>query len=96
MVTNPLYFPSIKWQDQRKILLEITGEPEEENIVSYNPSLSPLKDEMQDGIDNFIKRTKASIGKLKDQLKSIPFRIDECNNSIMEVVQKHLNSRKKV
>lgn len=85
MVTNPLYFPSIKWQDQRKILLEITGEPEEENIISYNPSLSPLKDEMQDGIDNFVKRTKASIGKLKDQLKSIPFRIDECNNSIAEV-----------
>ena len=95
MVTNPLYFPSIKWQDQRKILLEITGEPEEENIISYNPSLSPLKDEMQDGIDNFIKRTKASIGKLKDQLKSIPFRIDECNNSIMEVGTETLEFQKK-
>lgn len=95
MVTNPLYFPSIKWQDQRKILLEITGEPEEENIISYNPSLSPLKDEMQDGIDNFIKRTKASIGKLKDQLKSIPFRIDECNNSIMEVDTETLEFQKK-
>ena len=95
MVTNPLYFPSIKWQDQRKILLEITGEPEEENIISYNPSLSPLKDEMQDGIDNFVKRTKASIGKLKDQLKSIPFRIDECNNSIMEVDTETLEFQKK-
>lgn len=95
MVTNPLYFPSIKWQDQRKILLEITGEPEEKNIISYNPSLSPLKDEMQDGIDNFIKRTKASIGKLKDQVKSIPFRIDECNNSIMEVDTETLEFQKK-
>ena len=95
MVTNPLYFPNIKWQDQRKILLEITGEPEEENIISYNPSLSPLKDEMQDGIDNFVKRTKASIGKLKDQLKSIPFRIDECNNSIMEVDTETLEFQKK-
>lgn len=95
MVTNPLYFPNIKWQDQRKILLEITGEPEEENIISYNPSLSPLKDEMQDGIDNFVKRTKASIEKLKDQLKSIPFRIDECNNSIMEVDTETLEFQKK-
>ena len=95
MVTNPLYFPSIKWQDQRKILLEITGEPEEKNIISYNPSLSPLKDEMQDGIDNFIKRTKTSIGKLKDQVKSIPFRIDECNNSIMEVDTETLEFQKK-
>ena len=85
MVTNPLFFPTMKWQDQRKILLEITGEPEEENIISYNPSLSPLRKEMLDGIDNFIKRTKASISKLKEQVKSIPFRIDECNNSIVEV-----------
>lgn len=95
MVTNPLFFPTMKWQDQRKVLLEITGEPEEENVIKYNPSLSPLRDEMQDGIDNFIKRTKASIGKLKDQLKSIPFRIDECNNSIMEVDTETLEFQKK-
>ena len=95
MVTNPLFFPTMKWQDQRKILLEITGEPKEESIISYNPSLSPLKDEMQDDIDNFIKRTKASIGKLKDQVKSIPFRIDECNNSITEVDTETLEFQKK-
>ena len=95
MVTNPLFFPTMKWQDQRKILLEITGEPKEENVIKYNPSLSPLRDEIQDGIDNYIKRAKASIGKLKDQLKSIPFRIDECNNSIMEVGTETLEFQKK-
>ena len=95
MVTNPLFFPTMKWQDQRKILLEITGEPKEENVIKYNPSLSPLRDEIQDGIDNYIKRTKASIGKLKDQVKSIPFRIDECSNSIVEVDMKALEFQKK-
>lgn len=95
MVTNPLFFPTMKWQDQRKILLEITDEPEEENIIRYNPSLSPLRDEMQDGIDNFIKRTKASISKLKEQVKSIPFRIDECNNSIVEVDTETLEFQKR-
>lgn len=95
MVTNPLFFPTMKWQDQRKILLEITGEPEEENIIRYNPSLSPLRKEMLDGIDNFIKRTKASIGKLKEQVKSVPFRIDECNNSIVEVDMETLEFQKR-
>ena len=95
MVTNPLFFPTMKWQDQRKILLEITDEPEEENIIRYNPSLSPLRDEMQDGIDNFIKRTKASISKLKEQVKSIPFRVDECNNSIVEVDTETLEFQKR-
>lgn len=95
MVTNPLFFPTMKWQDQRKILLEITGEPKEENVIKYNPSLSPLRDEIQDGIDNYIKRAKASIGKLKDQVKSIPFRIDECSNSIVEVDMKALEFQKR-
>lgn len=95
MVTNPLFFPTMKWQDQRKILLEITGEPKEENVIKYNPSLSPLRDEIQDGIDNYIKRAKASIGKLKDQVKSIPFRIDECSNSIVEVDMKALKFQKR-
>ena len=95
MVTNPLFFPTMKWQDQRKILLEITGEPKEESIISYNPSLSPLRDEIQDGIDNFIKRTKASISKLKEQVKSIPFRVDECNNSIVEVDTETLEFQKR-
>lgn len=84
MVTNPLYFSSLKWDKQREILLEIIGDISEENVINYNDELKPLADLLTDGIDNFNKRTKASIAKLKDQVKSIPYRIDECNNSIIE------------
>ena len=95
MITNPLYFPTMKWQEQRKILLDIIGDVENENIIAYNPKLSPLRDLMQDGIDNFNKRVKASISKLKDQVKSIPYRIDECNNSIVETDTEALEEQKK-
>ncbi len=85
MITNPLYFSSLNWTKQREILLDIIGDISEENVINYNKDLAPLKKLLTDGIDNFNKRTKASISKLKDQVKSIPYRIDECNNSIVEI-----------
>lgn len=94
MVTNPAFFPTMNWQDQRKILLDIIGDLEEDSVISYNPSLNPLRDLLTDGIDNFNKRTKASISKLKDQVKSLPYRIDECNNSITEIDVEALNIKK--
>ena len=95
MVTNPLFFPSMNWQDQRKILLDIIGDLEEETVINYNTKLSPLRSLLTDGIDNFNKRVKASINKLKDQVKSLPYRIDECNNSIVEVDTEALEFQKR-
>ena len=95
MLTNPLHFPSMKWQEQRKILLDIIGDIEDESVINYNASLSPLRDELKDSIDSFNKRTKASISKLKESVKSLPYRIDECNNSIVEVDTETLEFQKR-
>ncbi len=103
MVTSPLYFPNMNWQKQRKILLDIIGDISEENVINYNSKLKSLLPLLTDGVDNFNKRVKASIAKLKEEVKSIPARIDECNNNIKiidaaalelrkEVVQKSINS----
>lgn len=94
LVTSPLYFSSLKWQDQRKMLLEIIGDIDEETVINYNPSLSTLRELLTDGIDNLSKVVKAKISKLKDQVKSIPVRIDECNNSIVDEDFALLETRK--
>lgn len=95
MVTNPLHFPTIKWQEQRKILLDIIGDLDAENVINYNNSLSKLKGLLDDGIDNFNKKIKASISKLNKQIETIPTRIDECNNSIVEIDLSELVEKKK-
>lgn len=95
MITNPIYFPTMKWQDQRKILLEIIGDIDDEKVINYNDKLAKLNGLLIDGIDNFNKRIKASISKLKEQVKSIPFRIDECNNSIVEIDTEALEFQKR-
>ena len=95
MVTNPLYFSTLKWDKQREILLDIIGDISEENVINYNPKLKQLSTLLTDGIENFNKRIKASISKLKDQVKSIPARIDECNNNIKDIDIEALGFRKR-
>lgn len=96
MVTNPVYFPNMNWQKQREILLDIIGDISEENVINYNSKLKPLLPLLTDGVDNFNKRVKASIAKLKEEVKSIPARIDECNNNMKVIDVNALEFRKKV
>lgn len=96
LVTNPLYFPGLPWKDQRKILMDIIGDIDDNSVLYYNPSLNPLQDQLKDGIENLNKRTKNSINKLKEKVKSLPYRIDECNNSIVAVDIESLESQKKI
>ncbi len=96
MITNPLYFPNMNWQKQREILLDIIGDISEENVINYNSKLKPLLGLLTDGVDNFNKRVKASIAKLKEEVKSIPARIDECNNNIKVIDSNALEFRRKV
>ncbi|WP_346935348.1 AAA family ATPase [Clostridium sp.] len=95
LATSPLYFTNLKWQDQRKILLEIIGDIDEETVINYNSKLEPLRTLITDEIDNLSKVVKARISKLKEQVKSIPFRIDECHNSIADLDFDALEFRKR-
>ncbi|MEG0133076.1 MAG: AAA family ATPase [Clostridium sp.] len=95
LVTSPLYFTNLKWQDQRTILLEIIGDIDEETVINYNSTLEPLRTLITDGIDNLVKVVKSKISKLKKDVESIPFRIDECNNSITDVDFDALEFRKR-
>ena len=85
LLTNPLYFPNMNWKDQRKMLLEIIGDISDKSVIAYNSKLKPLESELTDGIDNFNKKIAAKIKKCKDDIKSLPYRIDECNNNIIDV-----------
>lgn len=96
MVTSPLYFPNMNWQKQREILLDIIGDISEEKVINYNSRLKPLLPLLTDGVDNFNKRVKASIAKLKEEVKSIPARIDECNNNMKVIDVNALELRKEV
>lgn len=94
LVTNPTYFPSLGWKEQRAIIQEIIGDIDDDSVINYNDSLIALKGKYEDNVDNYRTRTKATIKKLNDKIKQIPYRIDECNNSIVDEDFKALEIQK--
>ena len=97
LISNPLYFGmNLKWQDRRKTILDIIGDIDWNDVITYNPELKPLVPSLNDiDIDTLKKTIAARKRKLNDDIKSIPFRIDECNNSIVEIDFDALEFRKR-
>lgn len=97
LITNPLYFStSLKWQDRRNTLLGIIGDITDDRIINYKADLKPLEALLIDkDIDTLKKSISARKKKLNDDIKSIPYRVDECNNSIQELDFEALEFRKR-
>jgi DNA repair protein SbcC/Rad50 len=96
LITNPLYFTSLDWKKQREILLEIIGNVDTENVINYNSALKPLEKLLgDDDVEILRKQVKAKITKIKEQVKAIPNRIDECNLQIVDDDFKALEEEKK-
>lgn len=87
LISNPLYFgTNMKWQDRRNVLLDIIGDITTENVINYKKDLKNIEQLLEDtDIDSLKKSIQARKRKLNDEIKSIPFRIDECNNSISDL-----------
>lgn len=82
MITNPLAFNAMKWQDRRNILVAMAPITEEE-IANGNEAFENLFNDAKayKTIEEYKKMITASIKKAKDDLKAIPTRIDEVSKS---------------
>lgn len=99
LLTIPLYFSSIlTWKDRRKIIFDINGDLSQEDIINYNSQLEELYKLLKpnENMEDFQKRIKAQINKLKKDRENLPARIDECYRSIKKVDLPALEFRKKV
>ncbi|HIG0358908.1 TPA: AAA family ATPase [Clostridium sporogenes] len=97
LITNPLYFSiNMKWQDRRTVLLDIIGNITDESVINSREDLKPLEELLGDkDIDTFKKSVQAKKRKLNEEIKAIPIRTDEANNSIKEVDFEALEFRKR-
>jgi len=97
LISNPLFFSTnMKWQDRRNVLLDIIGGITDEKVINSKTNLKPLLELLGDkDIDTLTKSIKARKKRLNDEIKSIPYRIDELNNSIQELDFEALDFRKR-
>lgn len=82
MLTNPLYFNSLKWQERRTILESLIPSITDAAIASGNDAFTQLIAEIgNETIINFKKKIAAQKNRIKDSLSNIPPRIDELQRS---------------
>jgi len=87
LLTNPLYFNSLPWQDRREILTEMSGEVSDQDIAQGNQEYITLLAGLGSlTIEESQKAYAIKRKTIKDELKMIPTRIDEVDRSMPEVI----------
>lgn len=80
LITNPMAFDNLKWQDRRAILTSMCPLSNEE-IGAGNSNFDFLRNLNDTEVQEEKKRVSARRKKLNDDLKTIPTRIDEVQRS---------------
>lgn len=83
MITNPLFFNNMKWQDRRQMLIKMAGPIDETEIYAGCGASAELIEMLRKKTPDEIKKeTAAKISKIKEQKDLIPARIEEAERSV--------------
>jgi exonuclease SbcC len=86
LITNPLYFPSTKKESQRNMLFQMVGNITNEDVAATDPKkFKALMEQLtHKTIDEYKREIAAKKRRIKDDIESIPARIDERKRDIPE------------
>lgn len=87
MLTNPQYFSSLKWKDQRDILMKLVADVSDVELAKTDSKYAPLIAELAKAPSTDDIRTKFSkaLSEWKKKQTEIPVRIDEAEKSKIDV-----------
>ena len=87
MLTNPQYFSSLKWKDQRDILMKLVSEVSDVELAQTDAKYAPLLLELEKAPSTEDIRAKfsKSLTEWKKKQAEIPVRIDEAMKSKVDV-----------
>lgn len=87
MLTNPQYFSSMKWKDQRDILMKLVAEVSDVKLAQTDAKYTPLIDELEKApsTDDIRAKFSKALSEWKKKQSEIPVRIDEAEKSKVDV-----------
>lgn len=87
MLTNPQYFSSLKWKDQRDILMKLVAEVSDVELAKTDAKYAPLLDELEKApsTDDIRSKFSKALTEWKKKQAEIPVRIDEAEKSKIDV-----------
>jgi DNA repair exonuclease SbcCD ATPase subunit len=87
MLTNPQYFSSLKWKDQRDILMKLVSEVSDVELAQTDAKYAPLLSELEKApsTDDIRAKFSKALNEWKKKQAEIPVRIDEAMKSKVDV-----------
>ena len=78
LTSNPATFPTLKWQEQRKLLVDLVGDIDNNAVIAEKPELEPiLADVEKYGVDDLRAKLLKEKKGYDKVVKDMPIRIDE-------------------
>lgn len=87
MLTNPQYFSSMKWKEQRDILMKFVSDISDVELTMSNPEFDDLIPELEKApsTDDIQKKFSKALSEWKKKQAEIPVRIDELSKSLVQI-----------
>lgn len=86
ILTNPLYFPSMKWKDQRDTLMKLAIEESDIEIAKRVGGYDDLLSDLEKGSTDDIQRKYSNaLKELKKKQAELPVRIDEISKQKVDI-----------
>lgn len=86
LITSPMAFTALKWQEQRDILLKLVSEVTDTDVIAANPGLQPLSSELsQFTAEELTAKAKKALSAYKKKQVELPARIDEVSKQIVDI-----------
>lgn len=97
VITNPMYFPSMKWKEQREILMQFASSEKNVDIAKSIGGFDDILLELSKApsTDDIFKKFKATKKELENKQIEIPVRIDELEKQIVDYDVAELELQKK-
>lgn len=97
MLTNPAYFPSLKWKEQRDILMRFVGEFSDYELAIRNSDFSLIMDELSKApsTTDILAKYQKMLKEWRGKQSEIPVRIDELEKSKTDIDVAELELGKK-
>lgn len=87
MLTNPQYFSSLKWKEQRDILMKLISDFSDVELAKTDAKYAPLIGELEKApsTDDIRAKFSKALSEWKKKQAEIPVRIDEAEKSKVDV-----------
>ncbi|WP_313386933.1 AAA family ATPase [Chishuiella sp.] len=87
LITNPLAFEALKWQEKRAVLVSVVGELTDQELFDSDEEFKTLESKLSNKtLAEYDAQLKASIKKSKEEKEDTPARIDELKRSKIEEI----------